>query len=77
MVWNLVCNTFIEDFQKAAQENRIPDVTWDHFNVLACSSMGECYALDHPGHLGRPLARSEDREWIKKVSRPAWRLTGP
>ncbi len=42
-------------------------LTWDHFDVLASEHLGECYALDHAGHPGRPLSRSEAREWIRKA----------
>jgi hypothetical protein len=27
----------------------------------------ECHALDHPNHIGQPLARARDREWIRKA----------
>jgi hypothetical protein len=42
-------------------------MTWDHFDVLACAPNMECYALDHPAHLGRPMTRAEDRAWVRKT----------
>ena len=65
--WYLVCTTFMEEYQRNAVRSSLSDMTWDHFDVLSCASLGECYALDHPGHLGRPLPRTEDREWIKRT----------
>lgn len=64
--WYLVCSTFFEEYQREAVKTIISDMTWDHFDVLACATIGECYALDHPNHMGHPLSRSEDRKWIKK-----------
>ena len=58
---------FMPDYQKEAVETKIPDMTWDHFDVLSCATLGECYAADHSNHFGRPLPRSEDREWIRKT----------
>jgi len=43
------------------------DMTWDHFDVLGCVPPLECYALDHPGHLGHPMGRTEEREWIRRA----------
>ncbi|NLU43025.1 MAG: hypothetical protein GXX08_12585 [Firmicutes bacterium] len=65
--WYLVCSTFMEEYQKQAVRTKIADCTWDHFDVLACNTVGECYALDHPNHLGRPIPRSNDREWVRKA----------
>ena len=65
--WYLVCYSFIEEYQRRALRDKIPDLTWDHFDVLSCVPPLECYALDHPNHLDRPLSRSEDREWIRKA----------
>ena len=65
--WYSVCSSFIEAHQESALEGAISDLTWDHFDVLACVPPQECYALDHPHHLNRPLTRTEDREWIKKT----------
>ena len=63
--WYHVCYSFIKEYQKNALEGPISDVTWDHFDVLSCVPPLECYALDHPNHLGRPMSRSQEREWIK------------
>jgi hypothetical protein len=65
--WYLVCYSFIEAWQQRALQGSIADQTWDHFDVLACVPPMECYANDHPGHTGRPLARTEDREWIRRA----------
>jgi hypothetical protein len=65
--WYHVCYSFLEEYQQSALQEAIADVTWDHFDVLACVPPLECYALDHPNHLGRPMSRSEEREWIKRV----------
>lgn len=65
--WYLICSTFLEKVQKSALENVIADMTWDHFDVLACASVGECHATDHPNHFGYPVSKTEDREWIRKA----------
>lgn len=65
--WNLVCHSYVQDWQKKALNDSIPEMTWDHFDVLSCVAGLECYALDHPGHLGRPATRSEDRQWVRET----------
>ena len=65
--WYLVCHSFMEAYQKQAIRDSIPEMTWDHFDVLSCLPPAECYALDHPGHLGRPSTRGEDRDFIHRT----------
>jgi hypothetical protein len=65
--WSLVCHSFMEERQRAALRGEIPDMSWDHFDVLSCLPPGECYANDHPGHPGRPSTRAEDREFIRRT----------
>ncbi len=65
--WYHVCSSFIPAYQRRAQETTIADMTWDHFDVLACVPPQECYALEHPGHLGQPLARTAERAWIRQT----------
>ncbi len=67
--WYWVCNSFIEEFQKNALKTDIADMTWDHFDVLSCAALRECYAEDHPSHLRRPMTRTESRDHLKKVFR--------
>jgi hypothetical protein len=63
--WYLECYSAIPDFQQRALLNDLTDMSWDHFDVLSCVPPMECYALDHPHHIGRPMSRSEDRHWVK------------
>lgn len=65
--WYHACYTVVEPFQQRALGGPQSDITWDHYDVLACVPPMECYALDHPGHPGRPLARAEERDWIKRA----------
>jgi hypothetical protein len=65
--WYLVCYSTIVDYQRRALQECIPDMNWDHFDVLACVPPMECYALDHPQHAGHPLTRSEDRQWVRQT----------
>jgi hypothetical protein len=67
--WYEVCHSHIEAYQQHALQGAIADMTWDHFDVLACAPPMECYALDHSKHRGRPLSRSEDREGVRRVFR--------
>lgn len=67
--WYLVCYSAMEEYQKNALADPYSDMTWDHFDVLSCVAGLECYALDHPNHLGRPLSRAENREWVRRTFR--------
>lgn len=65
--WYLCCTSFMESYQQRANQGQFSDMTWDHFDVITCATNGECHALDHPAHKGRPLSKTEDREFIKKL----------
>ncbi|MHC4619259.1 MAG: hypothetical protein ACYTEQ_16060 [Planctomycetota bacterium] len=65
--WYHVCYSFLQAHQQRALRETIEDVTWDHFDVLACAPNIECYALDHLAHPGRPMTRGEDRAWVRKT----------
>ena len=67
--WYLMCYSYTQEFQQRALQTAIPEMTWDHFDVLSCVPPMECYALDHPRHLGRPAARSDDRGWVRDTFR--------
>jgi len=65
--WYWTCHSYVQDWQERALKTGIPDMTWDHFDVLSCVAGMECYALDHPRHLGRPATRGEDRQWVRNA----------
>jgi len=66
--WYKTCNCSLPEYQKESIENGVcKDLTWDHFDVFACACNMECYALDHPSHIGRHMDRTEDREYIRKL----------
>ena len=67
--WYLVCYSYLQEYQQRALLEAIPEMTWDHFDVLACVPPMECHALDHPRHLRYPSSRGEDRAWIKDAFR--------
>ena len=65
--WHPVCTSFVPDHQVRALGGPVDEMTWDHFDVLSCAPISECYGLDHPHHQGGPLARSEDRAAIRRT----------
>lgn len=65
--WYSCCTSFMEEYQNKANAEEFEDMTWDHFDVITCATNNECHALDHKNHLGRPLSKTEDREWIRKL----------
>jgi hypothetical protein len=67
--WYHVCYSFLAENQQKALEQSIPDMTWDHFDVLSCVPAIECYASDHPQHAGRPMSRAESKEWVRRAFR--------
>jgi len=60
-----VCSTFMEEFYR--KRTRMKEMTWDHFDVITCATNNECYALDHEAHLGKPLNKTQDREYLRKL----------
>lgn len=67
--WNMVCSTFMAPYKARENLGRMSDMSWDHFDVVTCAANDECHALDHPGHLGRPLSRGEDKAHLKELLR--------
>ena len=65
--WFKCCTSSMEEYQYRANADEFKDMTWDHFDVITCATNGECHALDHKNHMGKPLSKTEDREWIKKL----------
>jgi len=67
--WNAVCSSVMADYKRRENAGAMSDMTWDHFDVVTCAANDECHALDHPGHLGRPLSRSADRANLQALLR--------
>jgi hypothetical protein len=67
--WKAVCSSFMAPYKRAENAATMADMSWDHFDVVTCAANDECYALDHPGHLGRPLSRGEDRANLQALLR--------
>lgn len=67
--WYHVCPSYLAAHQRGALAGAQADITWDHFDVLACLPPGECHALDHPGHAGRPQSRSDERALLRELFR--------
>lgn len=65
--WHLCCASFLEEYQINANANEFRDMTWDHFDVITCDTNHECHGLDHKNHNGRPMSRTENREWVRKL----------
>jgi hypothetical protein len=65
--WYKVCSPEMDYFESKAVEGDFDHMTWDHFDVLACASSGECHAPDHKAHPGRPMSREEDLRWLRKA----------
>ena len=65
--WYKVCSPEMDAFEQKAVAGLFDHMTWDHFDVLTCASIGECHATDHMAHVGRPLSREEDLLWLRKA----------
>jgi hypothetical protein len=66
-----ICTTYMEDFYRSQKTKGMGEMTWDHFDVITCATNNECYALDHEAHLGKPLPRTQDREYIRSLLKAA------
>ena len=65
--WFALCTTEMEPFLRAQNASKFDDMTWDHFDVITCATNKECHALNHARHAGRPLSRTEDREYLRNL----------
>ncbi len=65
--WYLNCAGRMLELEKQAVEGPWADMDWDHFDVVACAMLGECYATDHSAHPGRPMDREEDLELLRRL----------
>lgn len=62
-----ICTAFMEDFYRRQRQGRFGEMTWDHFDVITCATNNECYAGNHPSHPNRPLSKSEDRLYLRRL----------
>ena len=65
--WYACCTAQMEPFLRRQNQDAFADMTWDHFDVVACATNKECHAKNHPEHPGRPLSKTEDRAFIRKL----------
>ncbi len=65
--WYKVCSPEMYRREREAVSGSFSRMTWDHFDVLTCASIGECYATDHWGHPGQPLSRDQDLQWLRRT----------
>ena len=75
--WYLNCAGRMLELERQAVEGRWADMDWDHFDVVACAMLGECYALDHAAHPGRPMSRQEDLALLRRLLVMGSRGRGP
>lgn len=65
--WYRTCAPEMHSFEEKAATGEFGRMTWDHFDVLACAAVGECYAPDHAAHRDRPMSRGESLVWLRKT----------
>jgi hypothetical protein len=65
--WYKVCSPELLAFEAQAVTGLCDQMTWDHFDVVTCAQIGECYARDHQEHLGHSLSREEDLRWLRRT----------
>jgi hypothetical protein len=65
--WYRVCSGAMYEKQREALSGEFRSMSWDHFDVLTCAGIGECYAKDHPTHPGQGMSRGQSLEWIRKT----------
>ena len=62
-----ICASFMREFYLSQKKDRMKDMSWDHFDVITCAANNECHAKNHAAHLDRPLTKTEDREYLRKL----------
>ena len=67
--WYKVCPSVIERRAAAAEAGEFSDMTWEHFDVLTCATVGECYAKSH-GH-EKPLSRKDELAAVRRTLKHA------
>lgn len=65
--WYRCCTPFQVEFVKNAYRGPMRGMTWVHFDVNASIGPQECYALEHPHHLGYPLDRDTDLKFLRDL----------
>jgi hypothetical protein len=71
-----ICTAYMEEFYMSQKKTRMKEMTWDHFDVITCATNNECHAKNHAAHIGRPLTKTEDREYIRSLLLCAREHTG-
>ena len=65
--WYRCCTPHQEQFVMDAYAGPMKEMTWTHYDVNAAAGPKECYALDHPSHVGEALDRSGDLQFLRRL----------
>jgi hypothetical protein len=65
--WYLCCTPFQRQFVRRQYGGAMASMTWTHFDVNATIGPRECYAVDHAPHLGTPLSRAADQDFLREL----------
>lgn len=65
--WYKVCSPEMHRFEEKAVAGEYDHMTWDHFDVITCAAVSECYAMDHASHPGTALSREQSLQWLRKT----------
>jgi hypothetical protein len=71
-----ICTSYMQEYYLSQNKTSMRDMTWDHFDVVTCATNNECHAKHHAAHMGRPLTKTEDREFIRQLLLSARENTG-
>ncbi len=74
MEWYKVCPYQIEKYATEAENGEFSDMTWEHFDVLTCAVVGECYGTKHAHK--KPLSRKDEVECIRRILKKAGNTGG-
>ena len=69
--WYVCCSSTQPDFVRSSYAGAMAEMTWAHFDVSATVGLAECYAVDHPRHLGHPMDRRADLTFLRELLGPA------
>jgi len=65
--WQRVCTSVIAEQTEKASQGDFKAITWEHFDVVGCATIGECYDTTHEHHRGKAVSRREDLQFARQA----------
>ena len=71
-----LCPAYLEEFYLSTKKTTMGEMTWDHFDVITCTTNVECHAENHSAHMNRKLSKTDEKQLFRSLLSSARKSTG-